>query len=242
MEMIQGETGTQSRDDGAGALRGGAWTPEKQSKFLLRHMMSHLFLDTKFTSYFSCMDMIEALNGTVGDKSSYLDYGYFGLLGAEFDSDGFATGEYKQKLAYRSYQVLASIFREEFWLEDLPLRFIDGVFSRRLLRNDDINRKIIARSFKKPNGSSALVYWMPSELLTTSYESTLSLECAGIYEKIHLIDLKNGDVFDVPDDLIIRKENGYLQLLHLPLKDYPMLLTFGDFSEYELKTIKTKNT
>ena len=75
IQMIQGETGTQSRSDGAGALKGGAWTPEKQAKYLARHMMSDFFSDVMFASYFSCMDMIEALNGTVGDKASYLDYG-----------------------------------------------------------------------------------------------------------------------------------------------------------------------
>ena len=34
------------------------------------------------------MDMIEALGGKVGDVNSYLDYGYFGVLGAEFDENG----------------------------------------------------------------------------------------------------------------------------------------------------------
>ena len=54
----------------------------------------------RFTSYFTCVDMIEALHGTVGDKSSYLDYGYFGVLGADFDEDGFSTGEYEPKQSY----------------------------------------------------------------------------------------------------------------------------------------------
>ena len=61
IQMIQGETGTQSRSDGAGALKGGAWTPEKQAKYLARHMMADFFSDVMFASYFSCMDMIEAV-------------------------------------------------------------------------------------------------------------------------------------------------------------------------------------
>ena len=82
IEIIQGESGSQSRSDGRGAMRKGAWTPHKQAKQLLRHLMADLMTEVKFTSYFSCMDMIEALNGTVGDLVSYLDYGYFGVLGA----------------------------------------------------------------------------------------------------------------------------------------------------------------
>ena len=40
--IIQGETGTQSRDDGAGALRGMAWTQETQAKYIARHMAADL--------------------------------------------------------------------------------------------------------------------------------------------------------------------------------------------------------
>lgn len=32
IKIIQGESGSQSRSDGAGALAGGAWTPEKQGQ------------------------------------------------------------------------------------------------------------------------------------------------------------------------------------------------------------------
>ena len=47
--------------------------------------------------------MIEALNGTVGNKQSYLDYGYFGVLNADFDENGFATGDYSPKPAYYAH-------------------------------------------------------------------------------------------------------------------------------------------
>lgn len=86
--IIQGESGSQSRGDGNGALRRGAWTEEIQAKQLARHTVTDLITDVHFLSYFSCMDMIEALNGDVNDKASYLDYGYFGILRTEFDEDG----------------------------------------------------------------------------------------------------------------------------------------------------------
>ena len=44
--------------------------------------------------------MIEALNGNVDDVASYLDYGYFGILGADFDAEGKSTGEYYKKTSY----------------------------------------------------------------------------------------------------------------------------------------------
>ena len=69
-------------------MKTGSWTEEKQAKQLARHTIADLLCNVHFTSYFSCMDMIEALNGTVGDVASYLDYGYFGVLGAEFDQNG----------------------------------------------------------------------------------------------------------------------------------------------------------
>ena len=98
--LIQGEGGAQSRSDGNGAMKGYAWTREKQAKYLLRTLICDLYTGIEFTSYFSTMDMIEALSGRLGDKSSYLDYGYFGVLGADFDENGIATGEYTEKPSY----------------------------------------------------------------------------------------------------------------------------------------------
>lgn len=73
IEIIQGESGSQSRGDGHGALWSGAWTEEIQAKQLARHTIADLLSGVHFMSYFSCMDMIEALNGNVNDKASYLD-------------------------------------------------------------------------------------------------------------------------------------------------------------------------
>ena len=228
IQIIQGETGTQSRSDGAGALKGGAWTPAKQAKYLARHMMADFFSDVMFASYFSCMDMIEALNGTVGDKASYLDYGYFGVLGASFDENGIATGEYTPKPSYYAMQTIASIFREDFSLADLPVLSFSAS-SPRLLRYEDVARgDVFSHGFRKPNGSAAYVYWKASELLTTTYESTISFEVSALPKKLELIDLVDGTVYEIPENQI--EDCGtYRKLLHLPLRDYPLLLTFGDF-------------
>ena len=229
IRVIQGETGVQSRSDGAGALREGAWTPRKQAKFLARHIIADLFEEVSFASYFSCMDMIEALNGMVGDKASYLDYGYFGVLSAEFDENGIATGEYAPKLSYRTLQVIASIFREDFSLAELPVQFMPPGRSMRVMRNDDYGPTVVLRGFRKGNGSAAAVYWKPSEILTTAYESTISLEAAELPREIRLVDILDGSIYELPPQM--REDNGRGRILfhHLPLKDSPLLLTFGDF-------------
>ncbi len=229
IELIQGETGCQSRGDGAGALRGGAWTPNRQAKFLSRHMMADLFDNVKFASYFSCLDMIEALNGTVGDTSSYLDYGYFGVLGADFDENGISTGEYSPKPSYRTLQTIAAIFREEFELAELPVDFMYPQDSLRLLRKDDDGKTLLSGGFQRSDGSSAFVYWKSTELLTTSYESTVSLEVANLPDKVQLIDLLDGSVYELSESMIEDNDNGHKKLLSIPLHGYPLVLTFGDF-------------
>lgn len=74
IRLIQGESGSQSKMGGHGALCDAGWTEEIQAKQLARHTIADLMTDVYFTSYFSCVDMIEALNGTPGDVASYLDY------------------------------------------------------------------------------------------------------------------------------------------------------------------------
>lgn len=230
IKIIQGETGTQSRSDGAGALRGGAWTPERQAKFLARHMLADLFDEVMFASYFSCMDMIEALKGTVGDKASYLDYGYFGVLGADFDENGIAKGEYWPKPSYRALQTIAAIFREEFTFCPLPVEFRPHAQSQRLLRQEEQGKELLYGGFRKPNGSCAFVYWKPTELLTTSYESTVSLEAAAITGEARLVDLVDGKVYAIPSDMVVDNGKGHRIFNNLPLRDYPLVLTFGDFA------------
>lgn len=226
--LIQGETGTQSRSDGAGAMNGGAWTPERQAKFLARHMIADLFDDVFFASYFSCMDMVEALNGTVDDKSSYLDYGYFGVLSADFDENGVATGNYSRKPSYRCLQVIASLFEDRPEHVELPVLLQSGS-TRRIMRDEDPRSELLYGGFRKANGASAFLYWRPTELLTTSYESTISLEVAAIEGEARLIDLLDGSIYEIPESMVHNNGCGHRRFEHLPLRDYPLALCFGDF-------------
>lgn len=225
--IIQGESGTQSRSDGAGALRGGAWTPLKQAKFLLRHLLSDINCGVEFASYFSCMDMIEALNGTVGDLASYLDYGYFGVIGADFDETGKATGEYTPKMSYKALQTLSSLLCEEYEVVTPDIQD-EAQESIRLQGNDNPLKDVLTVGFRKANGS-AIAYWIPKNILTETIETTISIR---VHEEgeIRLIDLLTGDIYSMPETMIQKAENGVV-LVNLPVTDSPLMLTFGGFYE-----------
>lgn len=228
IEIIQSETGTQSRSDGAGALAGLSWTKEKQVKHQLRNLIHDLAADVTFTSYFSTMDMIEALRGLLADKKSYQDYGYFGVLSADFDENGFSTGTYTPKPSYRSLQVLAALFSEDCRPEPLVVRHV-SLPSKRIKGNDCDDKTICVYTFGKKNGAKAVVYWNAVPLLTQTYEGTVSFQTFGLNQNVRLVNLADGGVYELPEDM--KKDAGYgeLQLLNVPISDTPKMLIFGDF-------------
>ena len=230
IKFIQGETGTQSRSDGAGALAGRAWSPLRQAKFLARTLLSHMFEGVFINSYFSCVDMVEALNGITGDKSSYMDFGYFGVLEAKFNEEGIAVGDYTPKKSYRTLQVLASVFREDYEMKELPLRLFRQE-SPRFASLDDHWTEIISRGFVKPDGSCGLVYWKPVELLKSTYESSISVQAVGMKGTPHLISLLDGSVYEIPDTMMQQVHKDVIIFNNLPVTDYPLMLTFGNFAE-----------
>lgn len=228
IEIIQGESGTQSRSGGNGALKRGAWSERKQAKYMVRHLISDLLCGVKFASYFSCMDMIEALRGLSSDKSTYQDYGYFGVLSARFDEDGFAIGEYKPKPSYRTLQTLASVFAGEWQVVPLPVLPRPDK-SDRIFGSDVNDFAVQSGGFERPDGSRAYVYWYAADLMTTEYEGTVSLQVAGMPGEVRLIDLFDGSIYRLPESICERLGGNRMTLHNLPIRDYPMLLTFGDF-------------
>lgn len=230
IEIIQGESGSQSRSGGNGALMIGGWTQKKQAKQLLRHALADLMADVKFTSYFSCMDMIEALSGIVGDIASYSDFGYFGVLGADFDEKGRSVGTYTPKMSYWALQTIGSVFAEDFSLSDLPV-MLQPQESGRIFGTDCKEYEIVHQGFSKPNGSKAFAYWYPSNIMTMDFESTVTLEFACLVNNFKLVDLMDGSVYKIPDSMIEDKGFGCYKIINLPVRDYPMLLTFDNFED-----------
>lgn len=229
LTIIQGESGTQSRHDGCGALRGANWTPLKQAKFLLRHLMVDLACGAEFTSYFSCMDMIEALNGKVGDLSSYLDYGYFGVLAADFDENGRSAGTYSPKLSFKALQNLCSVFCDDYTQKPFPCEILKQE-SRFVLDFDTALEDLRTSGWVKPNGARALCYWNTnSNVLTQTYEGTTTIRLRNNdARELHIVDLLRGDVYEIPESMkTVDKE--FTVLNNIPVTDYPLLLTMGDF-------------
>ncbi|MBQ9263920.1 MAG: beta-galactosidase [Clostridia bacterium] len=236
LQIIQGESGTQSDSRGMGALRGGAWTEEKQAKYTLRHRLLDLSSEVAFTSHFSALDMIEALNGKVGDKASYLDFGYFGLLHADFDENGMACGTYSPKMSYRAMQHLAALFPGNVKPCDLPV-IRTSIDSPRVFGKDDASSQIVTLGFENGKGAQALAYWKAVDLMRETFDGTVSFLLAGETRTIGLIDLMTGETYALPDAMLGHEFygiDGYgpvVMLKNLPLKDRPLLLTFGDFQE-----------
>ncbi len=226
IEIIQGESGSQSKSGGHGALNVGAWTEEKQAKQLARHTMADLMTDVHFMSYFSCMDMIEALNGTVGEVSSYLDYGYFGVLGADFDENGNSVGTYYKKQSYHVLQNIASIFAEGFSVCELPVIFLPKdsprIFGYDLKRTD-----VVSGGFWRDD-CEMFVYWYPSDIMTSSFEGTVSMEVYSEYDTVSLVDVFDGSIYEIPESIMERDEYGVYKIKNLPVKDTPLMLVFGE--------------
>ena len=232
LEIIQGESGTQSRAGGHGALREGAWTPRKQAKLLLRHLTTDLLAGVKFTSYFTTVDMMEALNGTVGDKSSYQDYGYFGILAADFDEDGFATGSYEPKPSYYALQNLCAILGGKLENFDLPIVIQKDSAPMMGGAPSVTFQDGISGGFKLENGAYAFAYWNPTSIMTTEFEGTITMQGA-VKGEIHLVDPMDGSVYEIPESILTHNKYNGFTLKHLPAKDYPMFVIFGDVPNFK---------
>ena len=226
IRLIQGEGGAQSRSDGNGAMKGYAWTRENQRKYLLRTLICDLWKGVEFTSYFSTMDMIEALRGRIADKASYLDYGYFGVLGAEFDETGISTGEYEEKPSYYALSTLAAFFTGNARAEKMIYK-ICQLDSRRVGGSDCGDPTLRFYPFALDDGSRALCYWNGTEILTTAYEGTVSLEVFGEKaDDIRLVDLRDGTFYRLPDTMVEKLGAGGVRLKNIPVTDVPMAIWF----------------
>jgi len=225
IKLIQGESGAQTRSDGKGAMAGFAWTPEKQRKALLRGLITDLALGVEFSSYFSTMDMIEALAGRLNDKASYLDYGYFGILGCEFDENGVASGEYYEKPSYYAYSALVSLMHGDSAPESIAYNRL-YLESRRVNGEDCRDTSVTVEGFRLDDGRRALVYWNSVDLLTETYEGTISLEIYGKLDTVSLVDLRDGSIYELPSEMVEDIVAGGVRLKNLPLTDCPVAILF----------------
>ena len=173
------------------------------------------------------MDMIEALNGDVNNKASYLDYAYFGILRAEFDDDGKSTGEYSQKPSYYVLQNICSVFAED-WKVCVQPAIIRSGYSDKVYEITPERCDLVTGSFERENGR-AFAYWKPTNIMTTSYESVISMQIYSEYDNINVVDVMDGSIYEIPKEMIEDKGDGVYEIRNLPVKDTPLILTFGEF-------------
>lgn len=228
LEIIQGESGSQSKSGGNGAFGHIRTNQNMQTKYILRHSVAEILEGVKFTSVFSAVDMAENLDA-LADKP-ITTCGYFGLLGASFDpASGTLIGDYYEKSSYYAYQNLCSLFNENVMPVELPV-IPKQQKSKRINSWDSAVRDIIYGAVCKSNGSKAFAYWKSTDLITCmGFDGSATFEFAGVPSPIHLVDPMDGGIYQLPDKILKEGKNGLYTFENLPLRDYPLILTFGDF-------------
>ncbi len=231
VEVIQGESGSQSQSGGNGALNWVRTDGEMQTKQLLRHTVADLISDVKFTSVFSCVDMAENLDAA-SDKP-ITTCGYFGVLGAQFDpKTGKLVGNYFEKPSYYAYRNICAMFGGDIRVEELPVLFCPTA-STRVDGLDCPTDRLVYGGFTRQDGSAAFAYWNATDLVTVKgYDGSVSLELYASGD-IRLVDPMDGAVYELPDECMIREPYGLIRLQHIPVRDYPLVLLIGDFAKID---------
>lgn len=233
IKIIQGESGSPSEPNGNGAMCKGNWSQDKQAKLLLRRLVVDLNTEVEFTSWFTTVDMSEALYGENGNVASYLDYGYFGILGAQFDDEGKSIGTFEPKKSYYALKNLCGLFgRDGASPALLPIFPMGEHYTERVFGYTVAGRELARFGFRKPNGASAYFYYKPSDLMTETYDGLTTLTADMPEDKVRLVDPMDGAVYEIPEDMK-KREGGVYILDEIPVRDYPLVLTFGDFFEEE---------
>ena len=161
--------------------------------------------------------MVKAMRGVVGDVKTYLDYGYFGVLGADFDEEGHSVGTYTPKKSYWAFQALSYMFAEDFECCEIAV-FRKQMESTRLFGMDCHDATITEQGFSKPDGSKAYVYWNATNIMTTDFESTITVDVANLGNDIKIVDLMDGSVYKIPDNMIDDLGYNVYRLKIFPLK------------------------
>ena len=228
VEIIQGETGSQSKNGGNGALHWIRTNEDMHTKYILRHIVADVMTGVKFTSVFSLVDMAENLDAKADGPIT--SCGYFGLLGAEFDkSTGRLVGDYYEKSSYYAFQNLCSLFDEKVVPQHIPVIFTP-IYDNRINGFNCRTRDINYGGVTKANGAKAFVYWNSTDMVSCQkYEGTVTFELSGVSGDVKLVDPWDGSVYEIGEGIMNSCGNGLYKFVNLPIKDYPLILTFGDF-------------
>lgn len=196
-------------------------------------MIKDIKCGVKFSSWFSFVDMKEGVFGTRDDVSTRKDCGYYGLLGAEFNEKGEAIGNFSPKRSHFAYQHLAAALGGEFKVFEFPKdnpHLLHGSFKAGNF--DESGDDFVTVSLKCKNGAQAFGYYKPVNILSTEFNGTVTFVFQNVSDDVKIVDLLSGKVFAVSKGNIVKRErygDYCLEVNGLPVKDYLLLLTFGDF-------------
>ena len=84
-------------------------------------------------------------------------------------------------------------------------------------------------TFERDNSAMAVAYWNPVNLLDQTYDGTISIWCAKRPGNYKLINPLTGEIFDIPDSMILRPDINVIEFAHMPLKEYPLIIAHEDF-------------
>lgn len=218
-DIIQGESGAQSQN-GSGALWEYEWNEERQTKVLLRNKLIDMILNVRFSSYFTSVDVREALIDVTGEA-------FFGILKNEYGQDENGkktiTGRYFPKPSYTAFSTVVSVF-DGFGenLKPCPAEDVAVI-------NGDDN---VCGGFVRNNGAKGFCYYHIFDIMKDSFSGScdITLKENVKAEDISIIDLADGSIYKPDNDDVSVRDNCTV-LKNMPLKDYPVLIATGLFTE-----------
>ena len=125
-----------------------------------------------------------------------------------------------------AHRTLASLMRGNAKSCELPWHF-EKQPSRRVNGEDICAPSVQVECFTLDDGSKALIYWNSVDLLTSTYEGTVSFDVFDVSEKdVSLLDLKDGSVYMLPDGMVESLGVHGVRFRNLPITDSPLALLF----------------
>ena len=61
------------------------------------------------------------------------------------------------------------------------------------------------------------------------FDGTVTFEISGVSGPVRLVDPMDGSIYELGHDIIKDAGNGLYLFENIPCKDYPLILTFGEF-------------
>ena len=89
---------------------------------------------------------------------------------------------------------------------------------------------MIYGGLEKLNGSKAFAYWNSTDMIKVQgFEGSVTFEVSGVTGEARLIDPMDGSIYTIPDSIMTKTANNLYSFKNIPVKDYPLIITFGDF-------------